>query len=904
MTPVIKKTRRVSPVWILPIVAAVVCILLLYSSYKNAGVTVELFLKSATGITAGKTKVMLRGIPIGVVEKISPDLKQERVRATMRLDAQVEEMLVEDTVFWVVRPQLSASSITGLETIVSGSYVNVQPGLSTTKRYEFVAAEEQPPPPEDTPGLHLVLTAADLGSLQVGSGIYYKNIQIGKVEQIRLLKKENKVELKVLIDPVYASMVREGSRFYKASGVQIKGSLSSVSLKIASLAALLRGGIELFTPEQLENTLPAKNQAAYPLYADFDEAEYGLPLILHLNSSKGIVEGTTKLIYRGLVVGVVKKLDMDISKRNSVTARIQLDPRASEILREGTEFWMVKPSLSPAGVENLDLLIGGAYISFRPGKGEFKNEFVLLPLAPSELPSRRGELFHLASQRRIKVSDGSPVYFKNIQIGETVSVDIDQNGTELLIDIYVYQEYLHLITEDSLFWEESGVKINASLASGLSLESGPFSSMFFGGIGVYAGQGEAPAAGKIFPLYPSEGEAMAATPSLKVAGKSIRLTADDAGSLIVGAPVLFRNIQIGEIQGLNLRGKKAVEIDVLVYQKYQELVTARSRFYRNSGFKIRAGLDGVDIEAGSFRAIAAGGISCVNISGDIDNPESGSGKLYGSLDEAQAGEKFTVKIRLSKTAGIKKGTVLLYKGVSVGEVSGLGFSEGLEQVVATAQIDHKARSLFCKGTQIWAEQPQIGFGGVKHADALIFGPALALLPGDGPLDDDFLLLEKPPLGEIANASGMGIVLETTNLGSVSVGSPVYYRQVQVGSVTGYQLSPSFQKVQIFVSIKHRFRPLIRINTRFWNVSGIEIRGGFFSGVAMNMNSLESLVKGGIAFATPDTVNLARAAEPGQHFILHKKPEREWLDWQPDVKILEKEDAGKFLQMQKQFEMQR
>ncbi len=202
---------------------------------------------------------------------------------------------------------------------------------------------------------------------------------------------------------------------------------------------------------------------------------------------------------------------------------------------------------------------------------------------------------------------------------------------------------------------------------------------------------------------------------------------------------------------------------------------------------------------------------------------------------------------------------------------------------------------------IWAEQPKISLGKVEHARALLLGPDLAILPGSGELSDNFLLLTRPPLAELANASGMGIVLETTHLGSISIGSPVYYRQVRIGRVTGYELSSSFQKVQIFVSIKRRFQPLIRTNTRFWNASGIRISGGLFSGIQLTTESLAAIANGGIALATPniDGKEISSPAKPGQHFPLHEKPEEEWLDWQPDIKIFEKEDAANYLQSVKQ-----
>ncbi len=550
MNPVIKKSRSISPIWIVPVVAAIICGSLFYNSYKNAGIKIELYLKNATGITAGKTKVMVRGIPVGTVDHIRPDLQKDRITATIQLNREMEKMLVEDTIFWVVRPRFSTNAISGLETILSGSYINVQPGTSKISSRTFIAAEQPPPPPDNTPGLHLVLKAKELGSLQAGSGIYYKNIQIGAVEQTRLRPEENSVELQVLIKPAYKDLVREGSRFCNASGIQMKGNISNISLKIASVAALLRGGIELFTPKALINTPLAKNHASYPLYTDFEAAEYGLPLTLRLNSSRGIVEGSTKIIYQGLVAGTVKKLEISPGENRGVTAYIQLDPRAKDILRKNTKFWMVKPEISPTGAQNLRLFITGSYITFQPGDGSFKDDFDILPSPPAQLPQRPGQLFHLHSAGKAPVANGSPVHFKGIQIGEVITVALDDKSDGINTDIFIYQDYLHLINANSLFWVQSGVKVKAGITSGLSVETSPLTSMLFGGITVSSpAKGDAPAKGQVFPLHADYTAAMAKSIALYGDEKIITLTAENSGSLTVGAPVLFNDIQIGEIKG-------------------------------------------------------------------------------------------------------------------------------------------------------------------------------------------------------------------------------------------------------------------------------------------------------------------------------------------------------------------
>lgn len=892
--PAILRNRGISPIWSLPIVAAIICASLLWNAYQNAGIDITLILHSASGVTAGKTKVMVRGIPVGTVTEITPDLKQSRLVATLKMDSQVKNALREDTVFWVVRPQLSASSITGLETIFSGSYIDMQKGVSETFRREFIASEEPPPPPKNTPGLHVQLKADELGSLQAGSGIYFSNVLIGEVEQTQL-SDDSSVIIQALIKPHYEKLVHIGSRFCNVSGLDIHGTLSSVEVHVESLAALLRGGIQLFTPTAEEKSPLAKDGDSFNLYANSAAAEYGLPLTLSLTSSDGIIEGVTKVMYRGLVAGVVKSVKMNHDESPKITAHIQLDPQAERILRDSSTFWMVKTRLSPAGVDNLDRLISGAYITFSPGKGKFRDHFTLLPTPPPQLPLRPGRSLYLTSTDISKVTEGSPVSYKNIQVGEVVAITVEGNSGKLKTHIYLYEEYLHLLNRSSVFWLQSGVKVKASARTGLSVETGPLATMLFGSISFTTPQQEkAIQEGDSFPLYSDYGKATAVTPVLQQKGRLIQLIAEKSLSLSIGAPLLYKSVQIGEIRDFRLDKKGKILIDALVYKSFDKLVTDGSRFYYAGGVQVSAGLSGLDVHTDSLLAMAAGGISMVNIADAWPKEKGQPWQLYTDLNEAKDADGFGVTVILSDTAGLREQSPVIYKGISIGRVLSLKLDRKMKNVQARLRIQREARDLFREGTLLWVEGAEISMTEVKNPQALLFGAHLSLLPGNGKSLDNYIVLDRAPLGDIANAEGLGLVLETTHLGSISVGSPVYYREIKVGEVTGYELSPTFQKVQIFISIKSRFAPIVRENTHFWNISGARIEGGIFSGVTVQTGSLESMIKGGIAFATPDNKKASRRAKPGQLYILHETQEEEWLDWEPDVRILEKEDAGKYL----------
>ncbi len=893
--PVVQKNRGISIIWILPIIALCICGWLVYNSYKNAGVEITIYFSDASGIVPGKTQIMARGIPVGLVKEVVPDLDNHRVKAIVKMDKDVSGHLVEDTLFWIVRPELSASSIQGLDTIFSGSYIGIQIGTSTVPRREFFGLSSAPPVPAETPGLHIQLTADTLGSIQAGTGIYYRNIKIGEVQSYQLVRDES-VLIDLFIKPEFAHLVKQGSRFCNVSGIQISGKLPNVKIQVESLASLLRGGILLYTPEELENTPVVENGHAFALYPDLESADYGIPMTLSLTSGADIVETSTKVMYRGLQAGFVKNIEIQEGGQRTVIAHILLDPRAEFILRKNTKFWLVKPEISPTGIHNLKSFFSGAHITFQPGDGEFRDHFDILPEPPPQKPMRKGRSYVLSSESPVNLSAQSPVYFKNVQVGEIVGVDLDNSTDAIRTTLFIYEKYLHLVSKKSIFWVHSGISVEASIDKGLAVSTGPLASLLSGGVSFTTpdkqkNQTNFPEEGYRFQLYSSYKQAIAAVPELQQAGKHFQILSKDARSLTIGAPILHKNIQIGELESFRLTpDQQEVLIDCFVYDEFKDLVHDKTRFYNASGIELSGGLNGINLQTGSLHSILAGGISCINVTDGIPLPAHTPYRLFANREEALQADKLEVKVFLRENIGLKKGSPLKYKGIEIGQVTRLDFTENLQMITGTVRVSRNFTSLFKAGTLIWVERPEVGLTGVKNVESILTGPYLNLLPGDGPPIHTFTALSKPPQTEIAGRDGLGIVLEAKNLGSLTVGSPVYYRQVQVGRITGYELSPTFQKVQIFVSIFRQYSAIIRQNTRFWNVSGTKIEGGIFSGLSVSTESLEAVIRGGVALATPDNEETGAAVGDGAHFTLYDKPDKNWLDWNPNIVLLEAEQA--------------
>jgi len=894
--PVTRKQRGISAVWSLPILALSICGWLLYSSYQNRGVEIIIYFDDATGIVAGKTQVIAKGIPVGLVKKLRPDLNNQRVIVAIKMEQLVVEYLVEDTLFWVVRPKLSASSIEGLDTILSGSYIGVQAGSSAVPKREFNGLPTSPPVSLDTPGLHIQLRAEKLGSIQTGTGVYYRNINIGDVEKYQL-EGDDSILIDLFIEPQYSFLVRTESRFCNVSGLQISGKLPNMKIQIESLASLMRGGILLHTPEQLQDSPAAENRHIFPLYPDLESANYGLPMTLKLASGENIVEGTTKVMYRGLEAGFVKEIRVNNDEQRSVTAHILLDPRVEIILRENTQFWVVKPEISPGGIRNLQLLISGAYITFQPGGGAFNNSFEIRPEPPLQKPLRPGKKFILTSDETVSLSADSPVYFKNINVGEIIDVDLDKSGKTIRTTIFIYRQYLHLLSQKSIFWLHGDTKIKADF-SGVEVSAGPLTRMLYGGVSFTTPdkldkkKNFTPPEGKKYKLYSSYKEAAEAVPELQPPGKRFLILSDNARSMSVGTPILHKNIQIGYIADFRLTDDhQKVLIDCFVQDTFKDLVNETARFYNTSGIKVSGGFTGINVQTDSLQSVLSGGIGCINFSEGASTSPDSPYPLYDNLDEALHADEVELTVHFERTHGLKEGSPVKYKGITAGRVTKMSFAENMQIITAKVRVNKNVAQLFRTQTRLWVEEAEINLSRVRNLDTIIFGSYLAFLPGEGPQTRTFMALNSPPHTQIANQAGLGIILETSHLGSLKVGSPVYYRQVQVGQVTGSRLSPSFKKVYVFVTITSPYIAIIRENTRFWNVSGARIQGGLFSGITVSTESLEAIMKGGIALATPNNEEIGAAAEPGQHFSLYDKPDKLWLDWNPDIVLLEKESRG-------------
>ncbi len=353
---------RLSMVWLVPLLALLVGASLVVRNILQTGPRIEIEFHTAEGLEPGKTEVRYKEVVIGRVTTVTLRDDRQHVIAEVQLDRSATGVAVEDTAFWVVRPRIGVGGVSGLGTLLSGAYIGVDAGKSDVARAGFVGLENPPHVLRGEPGTGYLLRAADLGSLDVGSPIYYRRTRVGRVVGYTLDAERDELSVKVFIEAPYQRLVTPQTRFWNASGVDLSINANGLTLDTQTLTSVLAGGIAFEQPEGESRQPVAAAGTEFTLFNDRKSAlapPRGPPLPVRLvfdGSLRGLSVGAP-IDFLGIEIGSVRALSLQYDsarQRAPVLVLAELYPMRLGGLRAALGKPAVGASASTSSSTNTD----------------------------------------------------------------------------------------------------------------------------------------------------------------------------------------------------------------------------------------------------------------------------------------------------------------------------------------------------------------------------------------------------------------------------------------------------------------------------------------------------------------------------------------------------------------------
>ncbi len=313
----IKHIRRISKVWFIPIVALLIAMWMVFYSWNSQGQLITITFDNAEGLEINTTKLKLRDITIGKVVDLQLTEKYDGIKVTIRLDKNTDSLLRTDTNFWVVKPIIGKGGISGINTIFSGNYIRISPGIKPGKKTEFVGLETPPITPIGTPGLHVTLNSNDEFAFSAGDPVIYKGLTVGKIEDVHFNFEEKVVYYNAFVNAPYHELITQNTRFWNISGVKVDLKADGISVQIGNIDSLLTNGVTFGVPEGMPAGAKITERDFFTIYPDYAQAteqrfkqslEY---VMLVSNSIRGLSAGAP-VEYRGVKIGEVIETNIHV----------------------------------------------------------------------------------------------------------------------------------------------------------------------------------------------------------------------------------------------------------------------------------------------------------------------------------------------------------------------------------------------------------------------------------------------------------------------------------------------------------------------------------------------------------------------------------------------------------------
>jgi paraquat-inducible protein B len=426
----VAKSHSISPIWVIPIIALFIGAWLVFQSSTEKKFNAEVTFKSAAGLEAGKTAVKLRNVKIGELTdvKFTEDLSE--VVVVMELTGVSSEMLTDTTRFWVVKPRIGVGGVSGLDTLLSGAYIEIDPGKGGTPKNKFTGLEEPQLYQLGNPGTKYKLKSHKLGSLNRGSPIKYRGITVGSITRYKLIEDHSYVEIDIFINSPHDKYVTQHSRFWNTSGASMELDAKGFDFRMESIGSLISGGIaytNAYIPAADKEELHlAKAGQLFTLYAteapDITErVTFGAPIKLYFENGVSGLSAGAAVEYKGIQIGTVLQVGVEQNKNqnNIVTfAMIEIEPERlpSEDLNEHLthkqrienvyQFFnhMVKQGVRGQLKSNFltgqSLVVFEVFADAKPAKIKLVEDYIIVPTVPETVTGLIKQINELLARLR------------------------------------------------------------------------------------------------------------------------------------------------------------------------------------------------------------------------------------------------------------------------------------------------------------------------------------------------------------------------------------------------------------------------------------------------------------------------------------------------------------------------
>ncbi|MFW1982191.1 intermembrane transport protein PqiB [Acinetobacter guillouiae] len=407
---------RPSLIWLIPFIALLIGLSLAVKAVLDTGPTINVAFRTAEGLVAGKTTVRFKQVDIGLVRQIDLADDHSHVIAKIELRKDASNFAAKDSRFWVVRPRIGASGVSGIDTLLSGAYIEVDGGKAEQKQDEFTGLEVPPVISSDVPGKIFFLKANNLGSLDIGSPIYYRQINVGQITAYQLAKDGKSVELQTFIQAPYDKFVTTDARFWQASGVDVSLSASGFKLDTQSLVSIIAGGIAFGYPEN-SHAAVASDQSRFNLWDSRTEAlkePDGNPhrIIMYFDQSLRGLSAGAPIDFMGIEIGNIQSINAEFDA-NYTQIRMRAEgviypsrlANGKELDPDGVIFKRFIERGWRAQMRTGNLLTGQNYIAFdlfpkaKPANLIIRSNGVIeVPTTPTELKGLQAQVSQIADK--------------------------------------------------------------------------------------------------------------------------------------------------------------------------------------------------------------------------------------------------------------------------------------------------------------------------------------------------------------------------------------------------------------------------------------------------------------------------------------------------------------------------